>query len=67
MPKWLSHRDAVRGVLKRQKKSIYWLHQQFPAGTSRSLIYDYLRGDAGMSVENIERINKILGIRYTDE
>lgn len=67
MAKWSDHREAVKQALKRKKKSIYWLHAQLPAGTSRSLIYDYLRGDAGISVENMERLNRILGLRYTDE
>ena len=67
MAKWTDHKSAVNDTLKRKRKSVYWLHGQMPAGTSRSLIYDYLRGDAGLSVENMQRINRILGIRYTDE
>jgi hypothetical protein len=66
MTKWDDHREAVRATLKRKKKSVYWLHAQLPPGTSRSLIYDYLRGDAGISVENMDRINRALGLRYSD-
>ncbi len=74
MAKWIDHKTAVRESLKRQGKTVYWLHSQLPANTSRTLIYDYLRkpkpgkpNNAGLSVENMERINKVLGIRYTDE
>jgi hypothetical protein len=67
MSKWFDHRKAVKAALKRKGKSINWLHMQLPPGTSRALIYDYLRGDAGIGIENMERINRILGLRYTDE
>jgi predicted transcriptional regulator len=67
MGKWSDHREAVKGALKRKKKRISWLHAQLPAGTSRSIVYDYLRGDRGISLENMERINQVLGLRYTDE
>ena len=69
MPTWDDHKQAVRQTLKRQRKTVYWLHSQLPPGTSRTLVYDYCRkgSKAGISVENMERINRILGIRYTDE
>jgi hypothetical protein len=67
MAKWQSHREAVKEVLKRQGKSTYWLSQQLAGQMSRDLLYSYLRGRYGISLENQEAINKILGIRYTDE
>jgi predicted transcriptional regulator len=67
MAKWREHRDAVRETLKRRKKSVYWLHAQLAAHMSRTLVYEYVRGDVGISVENMQRINDVLGLRYTDE
>jgi hypothetical protein len=34
---------------------------------SRTLLYDYLNGKGGLSVENMQRLNEVLGIRYADE
>lgn len=67
MAKWVEHRAAVREALKRQGKKPYWLHKELATVMSQNLLYSYLRGDTGISMENAERINKVLGIRYTDE
>jgi hypothetical protein len=67
MGKWKDHREAVKDSLKRQKRSVYWLHAQLSSHMSRSLIYDYIKGRTGISVENMQRINETLGLRYTDE
>jgi hypothetical protein len=65
--KWRIHREAVKECLKRQKKSVYWLHMRLSPNMSRSLLYDYLRGETGISVDNMQRINDALGLRFTDE
>ena len=67
MAKWTDHREAVRETLRRRKKSIYWLHAQLSAHMSRSLLYDYLRGDVGISREVQAKIIKALSLRFTDE
>jgi hypothetical protein len=67
MAKWRDHRDAVRETLKRKKKTAYWLHGQIEGKLSRTHLYDYLRGEVGISVDLMQRINDVLGIRYTDE
>ena len=67
MAKWKNHREAVRETLKRQKRSVYWLHSKLPGPLSRTHLYDYMRGDAGISLELMERINEVLGLRFTDE
>gem|GEM_PF-2014306 len=67
MAKWKHHREAVRETLKRKKKSVYWLHSQLILEISPSMLYGYMRGESGISVEKMERINEVLGLRYTDE
>jgi hypothetical protein len=67
MAKWTDHRKAVEETLKRQERSVYWLAKQLEKNMSRNLVYAYLRGDSGISMENEQVINKVLGIRYTDE
>ena len=67
MAKWIDHRQAVRETLRRKGKSTYWLHQQLTEVMSQNLLYSYLRGDTGISMENAKAINKVLGLRYTDE
>lgn len=67
MAKWTDHRDAVESSLKKREKSIYWLAAQLEGKMSRNLVYAYIRGDSGISMENEKAINKVLGIRYTDE
>lgn len=67
MPKWKDHREAVKEMLRRRKRSVYWLHAQLASHLSRTLLYDYVNGKGGLSVENMQRINDVLGIRYTDE
>jgi hypothetical protein len=67
MAKWHDHRDAVRDALKRKGKSTYWLHQQLAHEMSQNLLYSYLRGVTGISMEHAQAINKVLGLRYTDE
>ena len=67
MAKWPDHRQAVRATLKRKGKTVHWLHLQLADKMSRALLYDYLRGDTGISMENAALINGVLGLRYTDE
>jgi hypothetical protein len=67
MTKWNNHRAAVKEALKKKGKRPYWLHQQVASTMSQNLLYSYLRGDTGISMENAEAINRVLGIRYTDE
>ena len=67
MAKWSDHRRAVEETLKRKGASVYWLAKQLEGKMSRNLVYAYLRGDSGISMENANAINKVLGIRYTDE
>jgi hypothetical protein len=67
MAKWKDHREAVRESLKRRNRSVYWLHAQLAGHLSRTLLYDYVNGKGGLSVENMQRVNEALGIRYTDE
>lgn len=67
MTKWNDHREAVKQTLKKKGKSPYWLHQQLADKMSQNLLYTYLRGETGLSIENQEAINRVLGIRFTDE
>ena len=67
MAKWNNHREAVQEALKRKGKSVYWLHKQLADKMSPNLLYSYVRGSAGISMENAQAINKVLGLRYTDE
>ena len=67
MAKWQEHRTAVKQALKNKGKSPYWLHKQLADRMSQNLLYSYLRGDTGISMENAEAINRVLGIKYTDE
>ena len=46
---------------------MYWLVQQLASEMSANTIYSYMRGDTGISMENADAINKVLGLRYTDE
>lgn len=67
MPKWTEHRHAVKESLKRKRMTIYQLSGKLEGTMSRNLVYAYLRGDTGISMENAEAINRVLGLRYTDE
>lgn len=67
MAKWNEHRQAVLELLKKQRKSTYWLHQQLSDKYSKSLIYGYLAGDSDISMDTMHAINRVLGIRFTDE
>jgi hypothetical protein len=67
MAKWNTHRAAVKEALKRKEKTAYWLHQQLADKMSQNTVYSYLRGATGISMENAEAMNKVLGLRYTDE
>jgi len=67
MAKWTDHRQAVKESLKRRGKSIYWLQGQVAGKMSRNLLYTYLRGECGISPENMQALNAVMGLRFTDE
>jgi len=67
MSKWDNHRTAVAETLKRQSKTTAWLAHQLTGKLSRNLLYTYLRGECEISTEKQRSINKVLGLRFTDE
>jgi hypothetical protein len=67
MGQWQDYRQAVRDTLKKKGKTTYWLHAELGQTITRQHLYAYLRGESGISLEVQSRINKVLGLRFTDE
>lgn len=68
MGKFSTHQKAIEAALAKREWTIYRLSQELAKlGISRAVLYAYMSGKQGLSVERIEAINKLLGIRYTDE
>lgn len=67
MGKWDDHVDAVNSVLKQRGMSKYELAQKVSKDMSENFLYTYLRGKTGINRVRMRAINKILGIRFTDE
>jgi hypothetical protein len=64
---WRDHRSAVAAVLRTKGKTTYWLAQRLAGRMAATTLYDYLRGRRGISMDNMQRINDVLGLRFTDD
>jgi hypothetical protein len=67
MSKFSNHRAAVKAALKHLGKTRYWLSDELEGEMSRSTLYGYIAGKRELTSDKMEAINKVLGIRYTDE
>ena len=60
--------QAIKETLKAAKwKSTYWLSKELADQISRSNLYGYLAGTNDLTSGKLKAINKVLGLRYTDE
>lgn len=67
MKKYENHQNAIRAALKARGWSVYRLSVELNGSISRNMIYTYLRGEVGLSVDKLDAINKLLKIRYVAE
>lgn len=67
MGKWNDHRDAVNAILQKKGRSKYWLAKQLSNKIAPASIYDYLRGTSDIKYEKRKAIDRVLGLRYSDE
>ena len=68
MEKFATHQKAIAAALAKREWTTYRLAKELAkSGISQAAVYAYMAGNQGLSVERIEAINKLLGIRYTDE
>jgi hypothetical protein len=65
MPKRRSFSDQLRWAIERSKKSRYVISKE--TGIAQSILSRFVHGDAGLSLENIDRVCQSIGARLATD